>query len=391
MSDNKNIHICLVSAQILANLIPVLMDQPDRIVLISTDTMKNNGMLKRFKDILDAKNLAYDVFEEMPSTGMPAIYDYALSTSAIIQERYPNAKLVLNATGGTKLMSQGFIEVMEDDTQIIYTDTQHNRLEYLGQDKIDAIELEGVLDIKTYLKANGANYKQALSDQQDWLETIQQRKQMTKYLAKNITQIDGLIGALNYLSHKALDEDKNKGLVLAKPTQNLKREPRKDWAKALNKLAEAGLLKWSKGTEITFLDVDKTRYIGGIWLEEYVYVVAKDGNPDDIASGVKISWDNSQKTHNELDLVMVHNNRMLIIECKTMRFGRDKQKDSDVLYKVDSLGDDLKGLYGDIWLVNARDSHSGMRDRAKDRRITIIEPSDLTKLRDKFRQWMQLS
>lgn len=385
MSNNQHIHICLVSAQILANLIPILMDKPDKVILISSNTMSKNGVTKRFQDILEENNVPHEIFEEMPSTNMPDIYDYALKISEKIQEKYPDANLVLNATGGTKLMSQGFITVMEDDAEIIYTDTQHNRLEFLGKDKKEAKKLQNVLNIKTYLKAYGANYKQALSEQQGWLEIIQGRKSTTKYLAENIDQIEGLIGSLNYLVEKALTED---GL-LVKPTQYLSKPPRNDWAVALKKLAGAGLLKWSKGTEITFIDDEKTRYLGGIWLEEYVYHIAKDNKPDDVASGLKISWDNSKKTHNELDLVIIHNNRMLIIECKTLRYGRDKQKDTDILYKADSLGDEIKGLYGDIWLVNARESHPDMRDRAKDRRITIIEPSDLKNLRDEFRKWMR--
>ena len=384
MNNTQNIHICLVSAQILANLIPILMDKPDKVILISTNTMNQNGITTRFKKILQKKEIACEVFEEMPSTNMLHIYDYALATSETIQVKYPSATLTLNATGGTKLMSQGFIEVMEDDADVIYTDTQHNRLEYLGKKKVEARLLESTLDIKTYLKAYGANYKHALSDQQDWLDTIKNRKSITKYLAENINNIEGLIGSLNYLVEQALTDDE----LLLKPTQYLNTAPRNDWAKALKKLSEAGLIKWTKGTEITFIDKEKARYLGGIWLEEYVYHIAKDDNPDDVASGLKISWDNSTKTHNELDLVMVYNNRMLIVECKTLRFGRDKRKDTDILYKADSLGDEIKGLYGDIWLINARKSHSDMRDRAKDRRITIIEPTDLKNLRQKFRNWM---
>lgn len=386
MSNNpQKIHICLVSAQILANLIPVLMDKPNKVILVATETMLQNGMSKRFQDILKKRNIKHEVYEKMPSTNMPDIYHFALETSDEIQKKYPNAELILNATGGTKLMSQGFIEVMEDDAQIIYTDTQHNRLEYLGKSKLkDSQILDNVLDIETYLKAYGANYKQALSDNEDWKETIASRKSITKYLGNHASEIEGLVRNLNYLVSKALTEDE----LLAKPVQHLSHNPRKEWQAALKKLNDTGLLKWTSGTEVTFIDEEKTRYIGGIWLEEYVYHIASDEKPNDIASGVKVSWDNSKKTHNELDLVIVHNNRMLIMECKTMRYGKSTRKDADVLYKIDSLGDDLKGLYGQLWLVNAQNTKDNMQDRAKDRHITIIEPSELKNLRKRVCQWM---
>ena len=385
-SKNKQkIHICLVSAQLLANIIPILMDRPSIVILISTKTMEDNGILKRFKQILDSANIKYDVYPDMPSTDMPKIYDFALETSEDIQDKYSDFHLILNATCGTKLMSQGFIEVMDKDADIIYTDTQHKRLEYLGNIKKEAIGLKNVLDIQTYFKAYGAKYKRSESDDENWINLINSRKKVTKYLGQNIESIQGLISNLNYLVNEhALAED---GL-LVKPIQYLNTKPRKEWCAALKKLNDAGLLKWEKGTEITFIDEDKVRYLSGIWLEEYVYHIAKDESPNDIKSGVKISWENSQKTHNEFDLVVVHNNRMLIIECKTMRYGENIQKDTDILYKIDSLGNELKGLYGSLWLVNAQESHANMQDRAKDRNITIIEPSNLKNLRDNIRKWM---
>jgi len=383
----QKIHICLVSAQILANIIPILMDKPSTVILISTKTMQQNGTVQRFEKILDDHDIEHESYDDMPSTNMSDIYEYAQETSIKIQDQYPEHDLILNTTGGTKLMSQGFIEVMEEDVTLIYTDTQHNRLEYLGKKNTKTpIDLQNVLDIKTYLKAYGANFKQALSEQETWITDINKRKAVTKYLGNNAEKLSGLISNLNYLANeKALAED---GL-LVKPTQYLNTTPKGEWSEALKELNKAGILKWKKGTEITFIDEEKTRYLSGIWLEEYVYHLAKDENPDDLHSGVKISWENSTKTHNELDLVMVHNNRMLIMECKTVKFGKNKQKDIDILYKIDSLGDSLKGLFGQLWLVNAQIAHTDMRDRAKDRRITIIDPSDLKQLRKKIRDWMR--
>ncbi len=380
-------HICLVSAQLLANIIPILMDKPSKVILISTQMMRQNGTVQRFEKILDDHDIEHELYVDMPSTNMPDIYEYAQETSIKIQDQYPDHELILNTTGGTKLMSQGFIEVMEEDVTLIYTDTQHNRLEYLGTKNTKTpIDLQNVLDIKTYLKAYGANFKQALSEQETWITDINRRKAVTKYLGNNAEKLSGLISNLNYLANeKALTED---GL-LVKPTQYLNTTPKGEWSEALKELNQANILKWKKGTEITFIDEEKTRYLSGIWLEEYVYHIAKDENPDDLHSGVKISWENSTKTHNELDLVMVHNNRMLIMECKTVKFGKNKQKDTDILYKIDSLGDSLKGLYGQLWLVNAQTAHNDMRDRAKDRRITIIDPTHLKQLREKIREWIK--
>ena len=381
------IHICLVSQQLLANYIPVLFDKPEMVCLISTVSMEKNGMKARFISMLDRLDIQYTTYDNMPSTDMQSIYEYALETSESIQEKHPNAELILNITGGTKLMSQGFSEVMNGDAKLIYTDTQHHRLEYIGaKNNKPPRTLPSVLGIQDYLKAYGANYKQSLSDQNDWQEKILQRKNLTKYLGQKAESLSNLIGNINYLVSKALSDNGNE---IEKPVQYLNKHPLGDWHIALQKMQQSRLLEWDKDTEIRFIDVEAARYLGGIWLEEYVYHIAKDEQPQEVSSGVKVSWDHSRKTHNELDLVLVHNNRMLIIECKTMRFGNNQQKDSDVLYKIDSLGDDLKGLYGELWLVSAREPSDNMRDRAKDRRINIIAPAELKNFRSRLQQWMQ--
>jgi len=39
-------------------------------------------------------------------------------------------------------------------------------------------------------------------------------------------------------------------------------------------------------------------------------------------------------------------NELLFLECKTLRHGREGAKDADLLYKADSLGHDVRGLFG---------------------------------------------
>lgn len=383
-----NIHICLVSNQLLANYIPILMLKPDHICLVSTASMEKSGMTRRFIAMLKEKDISHESYTDMPSTNMPTIHDYALEVSSSIQEKYPEASIILNITGGTKLMSQGFADVMDEDAQFIYTDTQHNKLEYLpASHKTPPQSLKGVLTIADYLHANGARYHQALSQQQEWLNTVKQRKAMSKYLAQHSGELGSFLGVMNALANEALSED---GKTLETAQQSLRHQPQGSWKTALQRYHDANLIQWDGHRNIIFQTADTARYIGGIWLEEYVYHIAYDEKPDDVQSSVRISWEKSKKAHNELDVLMVHNNRMLVIECKTMRFGRhdQAQKDADVLYKIDSLGDDLKGLYGNIWLVSAREPTPQMCDRAKDRRITLITPTELKGLRQKIQQWM---
>ena len=93
-----NIHICLISKQLLANYIPILMLKPDHVCLISTESMKKNGITQRFEKMLDTKNISYKTYEDMPSVNMPKIHEYALEIIDKIQTKHPDASLVLNIT-----------------------------------------------------------------------------------------------------------------------------------------------------------------------------------------------------------------------------------------------------------------------------------------------------
>ncbi len=59
-----------------------------------------------------------------------------------------------------------------------------------------------------------------------------------------------------------------------------------------------------------------------------------------------------------------------------------------MLYKLDSVSDELKGLYGSTWLVSARPvTMPAVLDRAKRLKIEILHSTDIVNLRQKLQQW----
>lgn len=378
------IHICLVSAQLLANYLPIRMERPDQVHLVSSSDMQQNGMTERFQRMLQAQHIETVIHRDMPDSFLAAIHEYAFGLQERIKASVPEAHITLNITGGNKLMMLGMLEIFRSDVQrIIYTDTANNVIECLHDNTNEP--LASILGIPEYLLAYGATYRNAASDDQAWQIRIGQRKAASKYLANHASALAGLIGALNALANQALSDD---GKTLVTPKQLLNEHPGRQWREALRILADSGVFHWDGSKCITFSAAETARYVGGIWLEEYVYHIAHDAAPDDVRNSVEITWDNSKKTRNELDVLLTHNNRMLVIECKTLRLGRDDQKDTDILYKIDSLGADLQGLFGKTWLISAREPTPDMLDRAKDRNIRILSPAYLKGLRQEILQWM---
>ena len=117
----NEIHVCLLSEQLLPNLIPVLMERPARVYLVATDAMKNSGQDKRMRRMLRREDIETFVRSGAPSTGIEAIRRFAAKLAYQLPKEMPEdpvgGTIVLNATGGTKLLSMGFVEVFREQLE----------------------------------------------------------------------------------------------------------------------------------------------------------------------------------------------------------------------------------------------------------------------------------
>lgn len=380
-------HICLISAHLPANLIPVLSDRPERVHLVVSDDMKDMG--ERFRRLLADHAIACEVHEGVPVTGLTELHHYAEDLALALTEQAPETRLVLNATGGTKLMALAFVEAFRGlAADIVYTDTGRDRLESLTDKDRPVRSLAHVLDVPVYLAAYGLTLRSAASDDDRWRDDAERRKALSKWLGQRASELGDFLGALNRLAQLALSAN---GQELTAAEQYFNDVPRGRWREALGRFAGARLLGWPDAAgHIVFPDAGAARYCGGHWLEEYVWHVVHDEGPDDVRAGVVGTWegDRRQPSRNEFDLLAVHANRMLVIECKTARFGRDLDSDASLLYKLDSLGRNAGGLFGKIMLVSARSLSQSARERAHTNHIGVIEAAGLKHLRQSVREWM---
>jgi hypothetical protein len=382
------IQVALVSEQTLANLLPALHEpRPDRVVLVASDEMARRQLHLRQQRLMRHFGIDVQIESGAPDADLERIRDFALELLGRLQVVYPGAELVLNATGGNKLMMLGFIEAFRGDARIVYADTQHGRIEALrteGGAAQPPLPMCDVLDVPGYLRAQGFVYEAARSDRPDELRDVHSRKAAAKHLGAHAAQLGSFIGALNRASAKALDE---RSEVLVAPRQEFEHLSSPLWRDALVVLNRSGALKWFGGEDFEFPDAGAARFCGGGWLEEYVWHIVRDAHPYDKRWSVTGHWE--QGARNEFDVLAVHRNRLLFIECKTLRLGRAEDSDSDVLYKVDSLGRSARGLFGETWLVLAREPAPQVMERADTQRIRPIGPAELVHLRTEVIDWMK--
>lgn len=382
-----NIHVCLVSDQILANLIPALMERPDKVVLACSADMARKKLDRRLKKLLESEGIAVEIHPDAPDAGLALIQKFARELAGKLEAAHPDAHLVLNTTGGTKLMALGFVEVFRGIAQrILYTDTAHRCIETLPDSQGYApTPMTNVLDVAQYLAAQGIRSGRATSDDPDWRARAAQRKPAAKYLARHAEKLDAFFGNLNRLADLAFNQTDR----LCEPRQSFDTIPRGPWADALRQLASAGLLGWSEGSaEIIFIDEERTRFLRGGWLEEFAWHTLCDEGVFDARLGMEVSADGTSNTKNEFDVLATHLNQLLFIECKTLRF-KPNENDNELAYKLDSLGKATRGLFGKTWLLTARAPTDTLRERLDNASIRLIGPAELPKLRDAVRAWMR--
>ena len=384
------IHVAIVSDQVLANLIPALMEKPDAVWLMSSSAMSSRGLDARLARLLKEAGIAVGIRTSAPEVGMRNIHAFATTVADELMENHADAEIILNATGGTKPMSLGFIEVFRGiATRIIYTDTPHRQIDVLPQGREDnaaPMPMFSVLDVPGYLAAQGLRFVESESDEEGRVERMRTRKAAAKHLGRNAVRLEVFFRTMNALASKALDHGGN----LAEPIQcfNFPHAPRGDWAEALAALVEAKCLFWSPGSsQVVFIDAERTQFVRGGWLEEYSYHIVNDERPFDVRMGVSVQMEGGASVGNEFDVVACHLNQLLFLECKTLKF-EEGRNDNELAYKLESLGDRARGLFGETWLLSAQSPTPILKQRAEQARFRVLGPVDLALLRDRVRAWI---
>ena len=240
------VHLLIVTGQTQANLIPVLQLKPDIIALAVSGAMRGKAgdFIKLLKTVAGYSDKTIIRYDHVADVGLKSIEDKAFEIADDLQERFPDCALTYHATGGTKLMTLGFCEVFRaDGNQILYTDTEHGRIEVVYPKQQPAMAIKSVLTIDSYLQSAGKQYRKSADI--NWQQQARQRKALTKWLAEQIEPLDSFWGAINSLVTKAMAETaRGVSAAIAQPQQQFNQEPRGLWLQALTKIAEQKLCQW---------------------------------------------------------------------------------------------------------------------------------------------------
>ena len=327
---DKNIIIVLVSQQTIQNVLFIkefVKSNDDHILLISTKGMKEKE--EWIKNSLNIQNKYHSIIVDEYDNK-----DILQKLKEFDIHEYKNK--YINITGGTKLMSietYDFFKSIENCH--IYYITRGNEYK-----KIFPIEEENTynfkcsVSIKEYFKAYGFESKESGLSEID--------KEYTYGFLEKFLETD------KYDIIKKLQDERKNNSVKKKGRLNTAE------VEGLNDfLSDIAFRLKNEG----IISKKEIEYLTGGWFEEYIYYTLKDANivqDTDILCGVSKK---NGMSDNELDIVILKENQLHIIECKTYICNKGKSSlPADTVYKLDSIQKEL-GLFAKPYIVTLNKAH----------------------------------
>ena len=330
----KTVLVCLVSEQTIPNVQFIkwyFKNNPQnmKILFLSTKDMEKKEKSKHIQDGLVNidKFLEYDIITTNEN-------DITITYNALEKYFSENRfnKIIVNITGGTKLMSLATYQFFVDkkNTEIYYQPIGKSLQQlYPESKKFDMFE---ILSLEEFLNAHGINFNFNNSCVKDWNfnKTVFER-----IVKDNHFEIKKLVILQNNSYFKNVFKRKDFLNFLEIPDEKFSNIEELSISKedvcSLFKLFDFNPEK---------IELAHLRYITGGWFEEYVYqkICNENSNVDikNVALNVNISKGNDK---NELDIIYLDkDNKLHVIECKSFVDGKEGQKVlNDALYKLQAI------------------------------------------------------
>lgn len=374
--QRPSVHVCIATGQNAANLIPLEQYHAREIWILQTPAMRAS-----------AGNLAQALRKEGRHVER---IDFDDSTplqmernAEGIAQRLDGRQVVLHATGGTKLMVLALrdglrlVEAGSGTLEILYAETSKQQIDWLGQaPRTDA--MADVLDLRLMLQVQGyrivGDNRHAEAQQR-----AQARAVMTRELGDNAGRYGKVFSALATLASRAADGRSDRDLM-----QQFQYAPGGMFARLLEKAGQEGLLTWDGEVAVTFSSQESAAYFAGGWLEEFVLLKLTGGlaRPGRFSCDLQVA--SGDGVPNELDAMIVHRNRALLVECKT---GRQTEKAASALYKLAQLRDRLGGSVGTALYLSAQDLADEHKQRAAEYRIEVLCGDDVARFVPWLKAW----
>ena len=295
-----------------------------------------------------------------------------------------DAALWLNASTGAHRPLLSALEVARLYQQKTFlVDPHTDRFVWLSPDSQPAEPIADKIKLNSFFQLYGAEVICA-SHQAGIPRAI---RQLGEKWAMQVESHAQALGALNYLAATACTDPNLSSRPLSREQQNDAM-----LQQIIDDLLELDLVQYHN-SQLTFADESARFFANGGWLEELTFSLVRglrsqihSIQDDGHSVAIQRTLQQGKAVKNELDVAFLANNKLHIIECKTMRFKGETA--ANTLYKLDSLSDLLGGMSARGMLVSYLPLRPADMQRAKDLQIEVVSYRELTQLKQKLSQWI---
>ena len=297
------VQVNIISEQTIPNILFIkeFAKQTDKYLFITTEKMNKGGQLD---NILSVCQITDQQCYPRVVVNEESLADVETRLE-VLQLSRTDLQFIVNITGGTKIMSLGVYSFFSRfNSKMYYMPIGKNEYKQIfppANEQIQGIEYR--ISLKDYLKGYGITIQNP--DKQNSLvqtPSVSKRLWQHRVTPKAKDSINVRKG-IDILKNQAYQE---RNLLLSSLPSNL--------ADTLRLTLNIISFKPQSPTQLL---VEEINYLRGQWLEEYVYTTIKNlfqlGDCF-MGNSVKIQ---KYTTPNELDVVLMRNNVIYVVECKT--------------------------------------------------------------------------
>lgn len=379
---NTTVHLCIATGQNAANFIPLKQLEAQDIWVLETPDMQKQHSAKSLgvalKSALPQARVRILPFDDSTPRAMQQ------AALQLANDELDGKDVIFHTTGGTKLMVLAIHQQLlnlgagQGSYRLLYADTAHQTLSWLDEEPRqepmkDVLTLNELLLLRGYRTSNdtrpGQMQKQAA-----------ERAKITRFMGEKSAQLKGFLGALNGHANAAAEG--------ASQVREFDYLPNAQSAagKLLKQAEQAGLVTVDEAYNlITFSSPEAAKYLGGGWVEEYVFLKFTGMLASEHYTKNARIVHSDTKSRNEIDGIAVAHNRALIIECKAKK----QDQAQDAIYKLGQLVRQVGGLMARGLYVSARSVSDTDRNRAKEYGVDVLAGEELAHLSDYLRQWKE--
>lgn len=380
------IHVCLVSQQAAANLLPALDPalKPEKVVLVVTAKMQRQA--EHLTAVFKENAIQVELLQLSDEHDFVQVENELIELAA----RLEGDAVTLNITGGTKLMSIAAQSVAQaSGWRMFYVDADTDRALWLGDQKNAPHALQEQLKLRHYLRSYGFELKNKPNRSQ----ANPAQRRLTESLVLQVGSLESSISVLN-----ALAQDAENRRSLSVQLNEWQRDSRS--LEVLLRYFEDAQVLAVRDDRIQFASDAARDFVKGGWLElhaiEAIHQVTGPLALRDKAMGLEVVEVASQ-TRSELDIAFMARNRLFVIECKTARIDRQQgqgdraapPKANDTLFKLAENCRRIGGLGTRGMLVSYRKLNEPELKLARALNIEVVAGTDIARLPERLKQWVQ--